>query len=228
MKTLLLTAIIICNVTLANAQSLSYTDPAAGFNRMMLENNSGTYVQIGNYKVQGTSKLYGGKLETEIYGTDSKSVMRATASYDSYLKLVEVYEEASQKVINVLNVDSFVSYSQANTPLKFLAPKFVDVSKKGFFQVVLVQSNITLYKYYDCALAIPSNNYVNSALREFDITFEYYYKDAATNELIPIKNNYKALVALLKKHVNVVDLVDRTTYNMNVENSLITIFKNYK
>jgi hypothetical protein len=228
MKTLFI-LFLLCSSGFLKAQSLSYTDPAAAYNRLILEKNSGIYVQVGTYKVQGTKYLYGGKLETDVYIKTRLLAEQVLASYDTYAKNLDVFAVNTDNKINFDNVDSFISNTKTGEKLKFVAATYVDPSKKGFFQVVTSNSNVILYKYYDSQLTIPTNNYVDASLREFGLEYNYYFYDTKLKNLKKMNNtNYKYVTKLLKNNITEAYIANREDYVLNIETSLIKMFENYK
>ena len=93
----------------ATAQQLSYSDPAISYQRILLEKSGeGTFQQIGNFKVTGTSFLYGGNQKGNIY-TPKEKAESATISYNTYNQQVHVLQQGQDKelVMALKEVDSF-------------------------------------------------------------------------------------------------------------------------
>ncbi len=226
---IVLTFIMVISCYFVQAQSLSYTDPAAAYNRLMIEKNNGTYTQIGAYKVQGTKYLYGGKLETDVYIKTRLMAEQVLASYDTYDKKLDVFAANTEARINFDNVDSFISKTKNGDKYKFVHADYVEPKEKGFFLIVASNPNVVLYKYYETQLSIPSENYIDAAAREFSVEYYYYYFDTKLKVLKKMNNtNYKYVVKLLKNNVAESFITNREDYVLNIENSLIKMFENYK
>jgi hypothetical protein len=228
MKSIFILVVVISSFSLAKAQSLSYTDPAAAYNRLLLENGAGTYIQIGNFRVHGNQYLYGGKINSQVYANHNPAPNELLTSFDTYKKELMVYESNSQKLISLFGVDSFQFKTPNGKEINILAAKYVDSTKKGYYQMVLNNSRIKLVKYYETKLVISTTNYVQSEYREFSLDYDYYFIDKATGIITPINTYYTKLKKLLKDHVDIEEQVKRFEYNSNVEEALIKIFNNYK
>jgi hypothetical protein len=228
MKSLLVFVSTLIFTVVLNAQALSYSDPAVMYNRILAESGNGTYTQIGTYRVVGNQFLNGGKLESIVFSDSSKKANQLLTSYDTYYQQLYVYEITTKQQITLLNVDSFMVTLPTKKVLTMVNTKFYNFKKKGFFQVVLNNENITLLKYYSTKLGFSSTNYVQPELREFDLSYTYYYYDAKTKTLEELPSYYSKIEKKLSSKVNIGNYVSKNAYNLNVEESLITIFKEYK
>lgn len=226
MKTLLLTILTVVVTTLGYTQALSYVDPAQAYNRLVLEQGGNTYEQLGNYKVKGIKYLYGGNLTTNIYagGTTLEGV---TSSFDTYTQNLEENASGMTKRIIVNGVDSFEMILKDKSKVQFIAAKYVDAAKKGYFQLVHRGNTVCLYKYYESVLAIPSDNYVNGQLREYNLQTTYYFKEHTQASFTLLPNNFRGIAKAVKSKVDITTITSKEEYNQNIEQSLLTIFMAY-
>jgi hypothetical protein len=194
------------------AQQLSYSDPATAYMRLLLEKSGeGSYQQIGNFKVVGTSYLYGPKLAGDIY-TPKEKATNIQLSYNTYNQQIEAYQNNSERpiIMKLAEVDSFRLIAARNADFKedllFVNATKLDPSKKFFGQVVASGKRFNLYKAYKSELGYVSTNYVQSELRQFDLNFDYYYSDSAKAGL----KKLKVTPGGLKKEFN--EIADITTF----------------
>jgi hypothetical protein len=180
--------------------------------RLLLEKSGeGTYQQIGNFKVVGTSYLYGPKLAGDIYTTKERAT-NIQLSYNTYNQQVEAYQNNSEKpiIMKLADVDSFRLIAARNSDFKedllFVNANKIDASRKFFAQHVIAGKRFNLYKAYKSELGYVSTNYVQSELRQFDLSYEYYYSDSTK----PGLKKLKVTPGGLKKEFN--EIADITSF----------------
>ena len=212
MKRFLFVANFILLLNIASAQQLSYSDPATAYMRLLLEKSGeGSYQQIGNFKVVGTSYLYGPKLAGDIYTTKERAT-NIQLSYNTYNQQVEAYQNNSEKpiIMKLADVDSFRLIAARNSDFKedllFVNANKIDASRKFFAQHVIAGKRFNLYKAYKSELGYVSTNYVQSELRQFDLSYEYYYSDSTK----PGLKKLKVTPGGLKKEFN--EIADITSF----------------
>src|SRR6478735_1294897 len=152
-----------------HAQARSFSDPAQMYNRLVLEKTS-MITRIGNYKVQGTPYLYGGKLSGTIYMA-GKTPAAVFTGYDTYKQVLEYTTSQNGTYMTPDGTaDSFVIESnpavQLNNDLNFIHCDLIKAPEKGYYQVVYAGPHYVLYKYYKSVLGIVSTNYVDADLRQ--------------------------------------------------------------
>ena len=223
--------LLLFKVTHVNAQAASYSDPAAAYLRILLEKSGeGSYQVIGNYKVIGTSYLFGEKLKGNVY-TSKEQALNTLLSYNTYNHQLEVYQDNNQKplVKKVTEVDSFRLLSSISTPYKedllFVNPSYLDSSLKKFFVVQVKKGNrFSLYKAYKSDMIIVSTNYVQSDLRQFDLSYEYYYKDVTKPGLKKLKVNANNLKREFKDIIDISSYTNSESFGTDTEYVLKQIF----
>jgi len=215
---------------LASSQALSYLDPASAFLRIYLEKGSeGTYQQIGNFKVIGTSYLFGEKLKGGIYTKTEKSE-HVEMGYNTYNQSVDVNLNGVQSITKkAAEVDSFVIYANNSEFIKndllfyssaLVSPK----AKDGFYQVISAGSKYNLYKGYTAALDIVSTNYIQSDLRQFTLEYNFYYTDNSTKDFKKIKLSKKKIVDEMKSKMDVSIFLDEEEFDKNPGIALKKVF----
>lgn len=218
------------NNSVTFSQAASYTDPAAGYLRVMLEKGSeGTYQQIGTFKVKGTSYLFGEKLKGGIYTKTEKSE-HVELGYNTYSQTVDVNLNGVQSIVKKASeVDSFIIYNNNSTFLKkdllfyssnLITPK----AKDGFYQVISTGPKFNLYKGYTSTLDIVSTNYIQSDLRQFSLDYNFYYTNNSTKELKKIKLSKKKIIDEFKNVMDVSIFLDEDELEKNPEVALIKVF----
>jgi hypothetical protein len=215
---------------LAFSQALSYLDPASAFLRIFLEKGSeGTYQQIGNFKVIGTSYLFGEKLKGGIYTKTEKSE-HVELGYNTYNQSLDVKLNGVQSITKkAAEVDSFVIYANNSEFIKIdlffyssalVSPK----AKDGFYQVISTGSKYNLYKGYTAALDIVSTNYIQSDLRQFTLEYNFYYTDNSTKDFKKLKLSKKKIVDELKSKMDVSIFLDEDELDKNPGIALKKVF----
>jgi len=215
---------------LASSQALSYLDPASAFLRIYLEKGSeGTYQQIGNFKVIGTSYLFGEKLKGGIYTKTEKSE-HVELGYNTYNQSLDVKLNGVQSITKkAAEVDSFVIYANNSEFIKndllfyssaLVSPK----AKDGFYQVISTGSKYNLYKGYTAALDIVSTNYIQSDLRQFTLEYNFYYTDNSTKDFKKLKLSKKKIVDEMKSKMDVSIFLDEEELDKNPEIALKIVF----
>ncbi len=215
---------------LASSQALSYLDPASAFLKIFLEKGSeGTYQQIGNFKVIGTSYLFGEKLKGGIYTKTEKSE-HVELGYNTYNQSVDVNLNGVQSITKkAAEVDSFVIYANNSEFIKndllfyssaLVSPK----AKDGFYQVILTANKYNLYKGYTAVLDIVSTNYIQSDLRQFTLEYNFYYTDNITKEFKKLKLSKKKIVDELKSKMDVSIFLDEEELDKNPGVALKKVF----
>lgn len=212
------------------SQAASYTDPAAAYLRVMLEKGAeGTYQQIGNFKVIGTSYLFGEKLKGGIFTKTEKSE-HVELGYNTYNQSVDVNLNGIQSITKkATEVDSFIIYSNNSDFIKndlfFYSSELVSPkAKDGFYQMVSTGSKFNLYKGYTAALDIVSTNYIQSDLRQFTLEYNFYYTDNNSKEFKKLKLSKKKIVDDLKKIMDVSIFLDEEELDKNPEIALKKVF----
>jgi hypothetical protein len=229
-KKLMFSGIIVLTTMAAKSQATMYLDPALVYQKLMLEKGGEANVQkIGNFKVKGTQYLYGGYQTGDVYFKNG-SIKNVSVSYDTYRQLLAIHVgDKGQSLVKQLNeLDSFFLKADQNTSfktdLKFVNVGQYDSTKKVFLQVVSSGPRFNLYKAYKSDLAIVSENYIQSDLRQFDLNYEYYYIDAKSPGLKKLKQSAKALKKEFGDIKDISSIVNDEGFGRHLEASLMKIF----
>ena len=225
-----LTILLLLINSIVFSQAASYTDPGAAYLKMFLEKGSeGTYQQIGNFKVIGTSYLFGEKLKGGIFTKTEKSE-HVELGYNTYNQSVDVNLNGVQSITKkAAEVDSFIIYTNNSDYIKndllFYSSALVSSkAKDGFYQVISIGNKFNLYKGYAAALDIVSTNYIQSDLRQFTLEYNFYYSDNTTKEFKKIKLSKKKIVDEFKKIMDVSIFLDEEEMEKNPEIAMKKVF----
>jgi hypothetical protein len=221
---------MLCSSISANAQFLSYLDPAAAYNRIILDQNDrgSTYDMIGQYKVIGTPNLYG-ESWGDVFASDNNSSKKIKFRYNTYSQTIEIMVNEKGQFLKkkMEDIDSFTilatneSYVKSN--LLFVRGTILDDTKNNFMQIVSIGKNMNLYKAYFTKLGIVSTNYVQSELRQYDLLHEYYYScPSSFSGLKKIKLNKNWVRKEFSKYD--VNVITDKGFSQNSENFLKEIF----
>lgn len=210
--------------------SRGWSDPALNHNRLLMERTGeGMYQQIGPYKVRGSSFLLGERRAGDLFAK-GETGYNIYLSYNTYTQEIEFYSTSNPDkplVKEKGEVDSFIFHPNKEVGIeermKFVYGTLAGTSDKAYYQQLYTGSRFTLYKKFKCQLGTPSTNYVDTELREFDITTEYYYSDSAKKGLTKLKLNAGSIKKEFKsEEVNAV--VDASAFNENPEAVLKKVF----
>lgn len=225
-----LVSIFIGACSSVNAQFYSFIDPALAYNKIIGEKGSkGTYQNIGAFKVIGSPYIYSETLVGDVYhnGKVAKDVVYKINNYSKQLQIATDVP-GQYFMVSISDLDSLVLPANKNEFLKadltFLSSKSIDNKKNLFLEQLQKGSRFTLYKTYSTELVIPSDNYIQSDLREFKLEVEYYYTDdKMPGTLNPIKANKKALIKNFRE-TNAAEVLDNISLNGDTDIALTKFF----
>jgi len=211
--------------------SQGWTDPALNHNKLIQQQTSdGIYKLIGPYKVIGTQFLYGEHLKGDMLSTEAKAY-NIFISYNTYNQEVEFYSSSNPDkplVKEPGEVDSFVIHQNLELgimlPLKFIYGTHIGTTDKYFFQQVYEGSRFSLYKRYKSELGYVSTNYIQPELRQFDLTYDYYFTDKEKKGIKKLKANYSSVVKEFKDVKDITAAVSSDAFDINKEEALRKAF----
>ena len=204
--------------------SRGWTDPALNHNILLQSQTSeGMYKLVGPYKVVGSSFLYGEQLAGDMFAPEAKAY-NIYLSYNTYNQEVEFFSTSNPDKSLVREPGTLDSFSiKANADLgfmenlKFIYGKHLAAKDKAFFQEMYKGTKYSLYKKYKSELGYVSSNIANSELRQFDLSYDYYYFDAAKGSLKKLKNGYANFIREFKDVKDLSAVVADADYITNPE-----------
>ncbi len=175
------------------AQSLSFSDPAFAYQKLILEQNNNTYTKVGIYNVSGSPYIYGDNLKGDIY-YNKEVIVGGSFRINNYAHEIEIeVPDAKGKYlfINMNSLDSFHIYKnlskQIYNQLDYINSSLIDKASAPVFLQILSRGKYNLYKSYKTSVTIPTN-YADPNLREFSLSADYYYiKSEDPNDLRKIR-----------------------------------------
>jgi hypothetical protein len=191
------------------------------YNRLLIERdkNSGTYQQIGNYKVLGTQYVF--SKNGDIFGKNGK--ISISIRFNTYSQQVEIFQKKTNNFIILDNqdVDSFYLYSDdklANQQkIRFINSTYIDNTQKYFYNIIEEGKNYMLYKVYKSTLEeVPTN----PSFREFELEYDYFYKKNPNNKLMKIKTRYSSVYKIFKNDTDISALFSTTEFNTGPESAI--------
>lgn len=216
--------------TAGYAQQGSYFDPAQAYNRLLIEKNGGTYTQVGNFKVTGTSYLFGSKNNGDIYGP-TETGKDVSLAYNSYNQQVEFFPAGSNSslVKEPGTLDSFVIHKNRDvnleTDIVFHYASQLGGKDKNYYQLVHRGKKASLYKRYTAELGVVSTNYIQAELRQFNILVDYFWVDSTGKNLKKLKMNAKSLEKELGSIKSISSVIDPAGLTAEREKELVKIFE---
>lgn len=183
-----------------------YMDNALNYSRLIKEKTAdGVYKLIGPYKVVGTPYLFGEKNKGDLFSPETKAY-NISLSYNTYNQEVEFYSSSNpdKPLVRVPgSVDSFLIHENVGLgimrQMKLIYGAVLGSSEKAYFLELYSGPKYSVYKRYKSELGYVSTNYIQSELKQFDLIYDYFYKDNTKNELIKLKTNYSNIVKEFKK-----------------------------
>jgi hypothetical protein len=223
--------LIVVVATSVSAQQASYFDPAQAYNKLLVEKNNGTYMQISNYKVVGTPFLFGERNSGNIYSVN-ETAYNIFLSYNIYDQNLDFYSTANPNTPLVKEpgtLDSFLLKRKPGSGLEkdilfVYGPTVLGSKDKAYYQVVKKGKNVNLYKRYTGELGIVATNYIQSELRQFNVVVDYFYTDSTGKALKKLKVNPTSLrkeFASMKDLSKTIDVDLLTTAR---EHELVRVF----
>lgn len=209
-----------------------YMDNALNYNRLIKEKTAdGVYKMIGPYKVVGTQFLFGEKNQGNLFSPEAKAY-NIYLSYNTYNQEVEFYSTSNPDkplVKEPETVDSFIIQENISLgitqPLKFVYGIPLGATDKYFYQEVYDGKRFSLYKRYKSELGYVSTNYIQSELRQFDLSYEYYYTDTQKKGIKKLKANASNVIKEFKEIKDISGAVSNADFDVNKEEALRKAFE---
>lgn len=208
-----------------------YVDPALNHNRLLREQmGEGVYKLIATYKVVGTSYLFGARHPGDLFSQEA-TAYNIKLSYDTYNQFVEFYSSANpdQPLIKEPGtVDSFVLRADPEMGLtgdqRFVYGPHAGASDKYYYQVIYQGPKYSVYKRYKSELGYVSSNYVQSELRQFDLTYDYFYFDHTKNSFRKLKANPGGVTREFRDVKDVSSVATNDAFTANPNEALHNVF----
>ena len=207
--------------------SRAWTDPALNHNRLLQNQvGDGKLVQIGNFKVKGSPFLYGQKLSGDVFSQTEKA-WNIFIGYNTYNQELEFYSTSNPDqpfVKEIGELDSFVIHKNSSRgiekAIKFVYGKHIGSNEKTYFQEVCGGDNFVFYKKYKSELAIAHDNIGQPDLRQFELSYEYFYLNKKSGKLKKLKNNHSLIVKEFESVTNTASVLIEEAYYINHEESI--------
>ena len=172
--------------------------------------------------------LFGGGQNGSIYAKNEFGG-DVVISYNTFLQQIEFEVETKEKMIKeLMNVDSFILKSDGDNikeDIKFINAAHTPSDEKCFFQKVSEGLKFDLYKKYSSRLEIISTNILQSELRQFALSTDYFYLDKTKKAVKRLKIGKSAIVKQFKEYKDLSFYVDDSNLNGDTENGLKEIFR---
>jgi hypothetical protein len=209
--------------------SRGWTDPALNHNRLLI--NDGVYQQVGTYKVKGSQFLFGQRHKGDVFSPAEKA-WNIFISYNTYNQELEFYSTSNpdQPLIKEPGtLDSFIIHQDPEahivSPMKFVYGSLLGSKEKCYYLELYKGDRFSLYKRYKSELGYISTNYADADLRQFDLTYEYYYTDTQGKGVKKIKPNVASLEKEFPAIKDIPSAVNADDFTANQDEALRQAFR---
>ena len=213
------------------AQQAQSNDLAINHNNLLKEKTSdGVYKLIGTYKVIGSSFLFGEKNKGNLFSSEAKAYA-IFLSYNTYNQDIEFYSTANPDkplIKKPGEVDSFFILPSPDlgftNPLKFIYGALLGSNDKMYFEEIYIGSKFGIYKRYKSDLDYVSGNYIQSELRQFDLSCEYYFTDIEKKTVRKIKPNAASVIKEFKAIKDLSAIVSNDDFSTGTDDAFTKVF----
>jgi hypothetical protein len=219
-------------VSFSHAQSPGYLDNALNYNRLIIQKTAdGVYKQVGLFKVVGTSYLFGEKNKGNMFSSEAKAY-NIFLSYNTYNQEVEFYSTGNPDkplIKEPGTIDSFLIGENIELgithPLKFIYGGLLGSQDKTYFLEIFSGPKYSVYKRYKSDLGYVSSNYIQSELRQFDLLYDYYYRDNSKPGVKKLKTNASSILKELNTIKDVSSVFTGDAFTKDQEEALRVAFE---
>lgn len=213
------------------SQAQQNIDLAINHNKLLREKQGdGVYKLIGTYKVIGTSFLFGEKNKGNLFTPETKA-FNIGLSYNTYNQEVEFYSTSNPDkplIKSPGEVDSFFFLANPELELthniKFIYGSHLSSTEKAYFMEVYAGRRFSIYKRYKSELDYVSSNYIQSDLRQFELTRDYFYYDSEKKAIKKIKPNESNVIREFRDVKDLSGIVPADAFTTNPDGAFIKLF----
>lgn len=213
------------------SQAQQNIDLAINHNKLLREKQGdGVYKLIGTYKVIGTSFLFGEKNKGNLFTPETKAY-NIGLSYNTYNQEVEFYSTSNPDkplIKSPGEVDSFFFLANPELELthniKFVYGTHLNSTEKAYFMEVYAGKRFSIYKRYKSELDYVSSNYIQSDLRQFELTRDYFYYDSEKKAIKKIKPNESNVIREFRDVKDLSGIVSADAFTTNPDGAFIKLF----
>lgn len=176
-------------------------DAAMQANYLLMEKAGDAYERVEGYRVKGSPYLFGKGYPGIVYQKGAEP--NATELFYNVYRQQVYLQLAGQARPELLvpNVDSFslnISGETYNGKLTFMNGAQIGLSDKVFAQRIIGTGTHKLYKVYDMQLAASTTNLMESDLRSYELTRQFYVVSNG-GTAVKVRPTYYGLEKALKK-----------------------------
>ncbi len=186
---------------LATAPAFAQVDPVANFNKHIVEQWTGDYVRVGQFKVKGSPYFLGEAFPGTLTYTDGKSVKSQSVLFDLHNQKVGFRQ--GKDALEALNaVESFtivLPVKYGDKQLLFKNSAAYGDKNNTFFNVLEDGPKFAFLKHYRTNLVADSRNMLDKEAKMFEQVFDYYIYNKEAKTLHKIKLREKDLLKELEK-----------------------------
>lgn len=212
-------------VLLAATQTFAQVDPVGNFNKHIVEQWTGDYVRVGQFKVKGSPYFLGEPFPGTITYSDGKSAQSQYILFDLHNQKVG-FKQGNEALESIKAVESF----SINLPDKFGNKKllfkngaaFGDASNT-YYNILEEGPKFAFLKQYKIKLVADSRNTLDKDAKMFEQAYDYYIYNKSAKTLHKIKLREKDLLKELESEPAAKDYVVKNVPSLSTEHDFISV-----
>lgn len=212
-------------VILAATQTFAQVDPVGNFNRHIVEQWTGDYVRVGQFKVKGTPYFLGEPFPGTITYTDGKTAKSNQILFDLQNQKVG-FKQDNQALESLQAVENFtITLPEKFGSKKMLFKNGVAFGDAGnnYYNVLEEGPKFAFLKLYKTKLMPDNRNTMDKEARVFEQVYDYYIYNKTTKTLHKIKLREKDLLKELDSEPAAKDYVVKNVPSLSTELDFITV-----
>lgn len=221
MKKNMLFALVVLTTNSAFAQ----VDPVGSFNKHIVEQWTGDYIRVGNYKVKGSPYFLGEPFPGTLTYTDGKSAKSQQVLYDLHNQKVG-FKQGNDALEALNAVESFsitLPDKYGNKNMLFRNGATYGDKDNVYYNVLEDGDKFAFLKQYKTKLVADSRNTLDKDAKMFEQVYDYFIYNKGTKTLHKIKLREKDLLKELDAEPAAKDYVAKNVASLSTEHDFITV-----
>ena len=209
----------------AATSTFAQVDPVGNFNKHVVEQWTGDYVRIGQWKVKGSPYFLGEPFPGILNYTDGKSAKSDKILYDLHNQKVG-FKQGNDALESLNSVESFsisLPDRYGNKNLVFRNSAAFGDNSNTYYNVLEDGAKLVFLKQYKTKLVPDSRNMLDKDAKMFEQVYDYFIYNKGTKTLHKIKLREKDLLKELEAEPAAKDYVTKSVASLSTEHDFITV-----